>query len=73
MIRTAAALSFCFLFLLATGPSLQAQRTATEDAIAESARREAFKIELTRKLVEASAAATKGDHASAATLFDSAM
>ena len=73
MIRTAAAFSFCFVFLLAARVVAQAQRTAADDAVAESARREAFKIELTRKLADAQATQTKGDHATAATLFDASL
>ncbi|HXG47341.1 MAG TPA: hypothetical protein VNO52_06935, partial [Methylomirabilota bacterium] len=72
MIRTTAS-SLCFLLLLSGGPLAWAQRTATDDAVAESARREAFKIDLGRKLAEADEALKKGDYGSAATLYDAAV
>ena len=51
---------FCFLLVLGFAGSVQAQRSDVDIATEESARRQAHKIELDRRLTEAQAAEKKG-------------
>jgi len=51
----------------------QAPVTPAQDAVSESLRREAAKIELRQKLADAQAAQTKGDIYAAARLYDECM
>lgn len=51
----------------------QAPAGAAQDAITESLRREAAKIELRQKLADAQAAQKKGDHYAAARLYDESL
>ena len=71
--------SLCFLFVFnlaafAQAPAPAPERTPqVEDAVAEAVRREAWKVELRRKLIDADAARKKGDHVAAAKLYEDCL
>jgi len=66
-------LSFCLSALFVTPSFAQNAGSATEDAIAESVRREAFRIDLHRKLAEAQNAEKRGENFAAARLYEEAL
>jgi len=71
---TRAALLTLSVFALLTTPSFaQVAGNATDDAIAESVRREAFKLELQRKLADAQNAEKRGENLAAARLYEDAL
>jgi hypothetical protein len=70
---TTTLLSFCLSALFVTPSFAQNAGSATEDAIAESVRREAFRIDLHRKLAEAQNAEKRGENFAAARLYEEAL
>src|SRR3954451_11258714 len=71
---TRAALSFLCLFAFIAAPSFaQNAGNATDDAIAESVRREAFRLELDRKLADAQNAEKRGENLAAARLYEDSL
>jgi len=59
--------------LLAIPSNAQVPASATEDAIAESVRREAWRIDLHRKLADGQAAEKRGENLTAARLYEEAL
>src|SRR5467141_2981910 len=71
---TRATLSSVGLSLLLAIPSIaQVPASATEDAIVESVRREAWRIDLHRKLADAQAAEKRGENLTAARFYEEAL
>ena len=66
----AVSLSLGFIFLLATGASLSAQTSATDDAVNEGVVRQANTIVLRQKLADARRAAASGDLSAAAKYYE---
>jgi len=64
-------LSLSFLFAASSFP--QNPVNAVDDAVAESVRREAFRIDLHRKLADAQAAEKRGDNLTASRLYSDAI
>src|ERR1051325_8527591 len=69
----AALFSLSLSLLFADFSSAQNAGNAIDDAVAESVRREAFRIDLHRKLADAQAAEKRGDNLTAARLYSEAI
>lgn len=62
--------SLCIFLLVATAPWLPAQSASTELAVQEAVKRQAERVQLRKNLVEARAAANRGDLVNAAKTYD---
>src|SRR4051812_28278110 len=65
--------SLCLSLFLVPPSFAQPVGSATEDAITESVRREAFRLELQRKLAEAQNAEKRGENFAAARLYEDSL